>query len=210
MSVSYNIISKFYGLLDLIYFRKNNPRTILINKIPNNDYKLLEIAIGTAENSILLAKNNPKLKIIGIDLSDEMLKIAQNNINKNNIMNIELKKMDGANMKFDNGTFDFIIISLLLHELLEDISNKILKECIDVLNNNGKMYILEWEYPKKIIQKILFSVINLLEPIANREFKQFMKKDLNIYFNKNGFQIKNIDYGNYTKIIELEKCATSA
>jgi demethylmenaquinone methyltransferase/2-methoxy-6-polyprenyl-1,4-benzoquinol methylase len=209
MAVSYYIISKFYRLLDIIYFRKNNPRTILSSKIPNNDFKLLEIAIGTAENSILLVKDKPKLKIIGIDLSDEMLKIAQNNIDKNNIVNIELIKMDGTNMNFDNGTFDFIIISLLLHELTEVTANKILKECINILKNDGRIFILEWEYPKKIIQKILFSVINLLERIGNKEFYQFMRKDINIYFNKNGFKIKNIDYGNYTKIIELEKSATS-
>jgi hypothetical protein len=47
--------------------------------------------------------------------------------------------------------------------------------------------------------------MNLLELIGNKEFNQFMRKDFNIYFNKNGFRIKNIDYGNYTKIIELEK-----
>jgi len=59
MSVSYAIISKFYGLLDKIFFKNNcnNLRYILLNKIPNNDLKLLEIAVGTGENSILIAKN---------------------------------------------------------------------------------------------------------------------------------------------------------
>ena len=66
----------------------------------------------------------------------------------------------------------------------------------------GKIYVLEWENPKTIIQKIIFITIKLFEP---REFKHFMKKDLNKYFNKNGLRIKNIDYGNYSKVIELEK-----
>ena len=206
MAVSYKLLSKTYGLLDIIYFKNNSPRLILMNKIPNGEYKILEIEIGTAENSIILAKNKPKLKILGIDLSDEMLEIANNRVIENNIKNIELIKMDGTNIKFDKNAFDFIIISLLLHELTEGVANKILKECKNVLKQNGKIYVLEWENPKKIIQKIIFSVIKLLEP---KEYKHFMKKDLNKYFYKNGFQIKNIEYGDYSKVIELGKSETS-
>ena len=211
MSISYNVISKFYGLLDKIYFKdkQKNPRYILSNKIQNNDLNLLEIAVGTAENIILIAKQNPKLNIIGIDLSEQMLKIAQNKITKDNINNVELIKMDATNMTFDNKTFDYIIISLLLHELKEEISNKILNQCLKILKNNGKIYVIEWNYPKKLSQKIKFSMINFLEPFTNKDFTQFVKKDFYEYFGKNGFQIKGIEYGDYTKIMELEKSATS-
>jgi demethylmenaquinone methyltransferase/2-methoxy-6-polyprenyl-1,4-benzoquinol methylase len=210
MFISYAFISKFYGLLDKVYFRNNcnNPRFILLNKIPNNDSKLLEIAIGTAENSILLAKQKPSINIVGIDLSKEMLEIAQNKIKKEKIANIELIKMDAMNIIFDNETFDYIIISLLLHEIPESIADKILNECIKKLKSNGKLYVIEWEEPQNIIQKIMFLIIKLMEPLANKEFKIFMKKDLNKYFLKNGFQIKSIEYGDYTKIIELVKSTT--
>jgi demethylmenaquinone methyltransferase/2-methoxy-6-polyprenyl-1,4-benzoquinol methylase len=210
MFISYAFISKICGLLDKVYFRNNcnNPRFILLNKIPNNDSKLLEIAIGTAENSILLAKQKPNINIVGIDLTKEMLEIAQNKIKKEKITNIELIKMDAMNIIFDNETFDYIINSLLLHEIPEGIASKILNECIKKLKSNGKLYVIEWEEPKKYIQKIMFLIIKLMEPLANKEFKIFMKKDLNKYFLKNGFQIKSIEYGDYSKIIELIKSTT--
>jgi demethylmenaquinone methyltransferase/2-methoxy-6-polyprenyl-1,4-benzoquinol methylase len=204
MSVSYTYISKFYGLLDIIFFRNNsnNPRNFILSRIPNENRKILEIAIGTAMNSILVAKNRPKVTIVGIDLSEEMLSIAKNNVKKCGVQNIELVKMDGEKMIFESETFDFIIISLLLHELREDIANNILKECFKILKRNGKMLILEWEEPKKIIQKVLFFIMKLLEP---KEYKIFMKKDLNKYFAKNHFQITEIEYGDYSKVIELIK-----
>jgi demethylmenaquinone methyltransferase/2-methoxy-6-polyprenyl-1,4-benzoquinol methylase len=176
-----------------------------MEKIPADYKKVLEIAVGTAENSILLAKNKPNVHITGIDISESMLNIARNIINKESLKNITLIKMDASNMIFENASFDVIIISLLLHELTENTANKILQQCLHVLKNDGKIFILEWEYPKKILQKVLFSVINLLEPLENKEYKQFMKKDLHLYFNQNGLRINNIDYGDYTKIIELEK-----
>jgi demethylmenaquinone methyltransferase/2-methoxy-6-polyprenyl-1,4-benzoquinol methylase len=207
--ISYKIISKFYGLLDLIYFRNSckNPRYILSTKIPNDSSKILEIATGTAKNIILLGEQKPKLGIIGIDLSEEMLNIARNRITKKKINNIELIKMDGIKIAFNDKTFEYIIISLLLHELIEDIANKILRECCRVLKHDGKILVLEWEKPQKIIQKILFFITTVFEPKA---FKHFMKKDLEKYFLNNGFKINSIEYGNYSKVIELIKDATSA
>jgi demethylmenaquinone methyltransferase/2-methoxy-6-polyprenyl-1,4-benzoquinol methylase len=204
MSISYTLISRFYGLLDIIYFRKdsNNPRLILLNKISNVDSKLLEIAVGTAKNSILLAKNKSKIKITRIDLSKEMLEIAQNNIVKERIQNIKLLNMDALDTRFENETFDFIIISLLFHEIKEEISDVILKECEKILKKDGKIYILEWDEPKKLTQKMLFLTIKIFEP---KEFKSFMRKDLSNYFEKNGFKINSIEYGNYSKVIELIK-----
>ena len=167
----------------------------------------MEIAIGTAVNSILIAKNRPKLNIVGIDLSKEMLNIAEAKIKEYGIQNIELIKMDGENMVFQKESFDFIIISLLLHELKECEANNLLKECDKVLKQNGKIFILEWEKPKKFMQKVLFFVIELLEQLAQKEYKLFMKKDLNKYFGENGFKVNEIEYGNYSKVIELIKSA---
>jgi demethylmenaquinone methyltransferase/2-methoxy-6-polyprenyl-1,4-benzoquinol methylase len=189
-----------------MFFKKNsnNPRFILLNKIPNNNSKILEIAVGTAENIILLAKNKSNVNIIGIDLSEEMLEIAKWKIKNENIQNIELLKMDAVNLLFGNGIFDYIIISLLLHEVPEEIGNKILKECLKKLKAEGKIYVLEWEEPKKIIQKITFLLIKIFEP---KWYKQFMKKDLHEYFLKNGFKINTTEYGDYSKVIELVSSA---
>jgi hypothetical protein len=52
----------------------------------------------------------------------------------------------------------------------------------------------------------MFFTIKLLEP---KEFKYFIKKDLEKYFNKNGYKVKSIEYGDYSKVIELLKNATS-
>jgi len=65
--------------------------------------------------------------------------------------------MDGTNITFKNKLFDFIVISLLLHELPESIANKLLKECQKVLKSDGKLYIIEWEKPKNKSKNIIFN-----------------------------------------------------
>jgi ubiquinone/menaquinone biosynthesis C-methylase UbiE len=44
-----------------------------MEKIPNDCKSVLEIAVGTAENSILLAKNKPNVHITGIDISENFI-----------------------------------------------------------------------------------------------------------------------------------------
>jgi demethylmenaquinone methyltransferase/2-methoxy-6-polyprenyl-1,4-benzoquinol methylase len=204
MAVSYTLISKIYGLLDVVFFKDNgkNPRKILLSKIPNEDINVLEIAVGTAQNCILLAKNREKIDITGIDLSDDMLGIARKSIKKKNINNISLVKMNAENMSFDNEKYDVIIVSLLLHELSTELGSKILLECKRVLKKTGKIYVIEWEKPKRVLQKIKFLSIDLFEP---KEYKVFMKLDFQKYISNVGLKIVSIEYGDYTKVVEIEK-----
>ena len=84
MQVFYKIISKGYDLLDVIYFRnfKKSPRKAVLDRIYENE-KILDLCTGTATNAITIAKKKTNAKIVGIDLSKNMLKVAQNKIRKN-------------------------------------------------------------------------------------------------------------------------------
>jgi len=155
MSVQYGIIARFYGLLDIFYFnrKETNPRYGILDFISDEKLKVLEVCIGTAENSIIIAENRPNTEIVGIDLSKEMLAIAEKKIEKKGIKNIKTSVMDATNMNFDNNSFDMVIISLVLHEVDESIRYKMIKEAGRVLKNKGKIIVLEWDKPKKTYSK---------------------------------------------------------
>jgi len=188
--------------MDIIYFKDNdkNPRKIILNKIPDTPLNVLEIAVGTAKNIILLAKNKKNLNITGIDMSEDMLKLARKSINKHNTENITLLNMNAADMTFGKEEFDIIIISLLLHEVENDLRKKILDGCKRVMKKDGKIFLLEWNEPKRFFQKLMFSTIKIFEP---KEFKIFMKLDLFEYFKSLGFCVNNIEYGDYTQVLEI-------
>lgn len=84
MYLQYSIVSKFYDLIDVFYFNrtKTNPRKGILDLIPNGKLKVLEVCIGTATNSIIIADNRTDTEIIGIDLSKEMLSLAKEKIEK--------------------------------------------------------------------------------------------------------------------------------
>ncbi len=201
--VQYNLISKIYGLLDLIYFRKNNrnPRKALASLIEQSDERILDVCTGTAANAIEIAKLNKSSEIIGIDLSKEMLHIADRKIKELSLNNISLYEMDATNTRFQDNTFDVIVISLVLHETSQEVGRKILLEVKRVLKPDGKLFVLEWEMPTSAIQKMLFSLIRKTEP---KGFEEFLKLDMKSYLKQFGLMVTDIKYCDYSKVIQIK------
>ena len=203
MQVFYKIISKGYDLLDVIYFRnfKKSPRKAVLDRIYENE-KILDLCTGTATNAITIAKEKTNAKIIGIDLSKDMLKVAQNKIRKNGLKNIRLYQMDATHLKFKSNCFDKILISLVLHELDEELAVKIITEANRVLKDSGEIIITEWEPSKQLSKRILFAPIHYLEP---KPYRKFIKMDLYSYFERYGLGVQEDIHCDYTRVITLKK-----
>ncbi len=203
MQVFYKIISKGYDLLDVIYFRnfKKSPRKAVLDRIYENE-KVLDLCTGTATNAITIAKEKTNAKIIGIDLSKDMLKVAQNKIRKNGLKNIRLYQMDATHLKFKSNCFDKILISLVLHELDEELAVKIITEANRVLKDGGEIIITEWEPSKQLSKRILFAPIHYSEP---KTYRKFIKMDLYSYFGRYGLSIQEDIHCDYTRVIVLKK-----
>lgn len=201
----YKIISKFYDLIDILYFNRpsHSPRTGILKKIPHKKCKILEVCIGTGTNSILIAENRKEADLVGIDLSKDMLEIAKNKIKEKHITNIDTKLMDATAMEFKDKEFDIVILSLVLHEVNENLRKAIIKEMKRVVKKDGSILIIEWDEPKTIFRKLAFISIKLLEP---KGFKAFLNLNFTEYFSAFGLQLIEEEKYDYSRVIELKKC----
>ncbi len=206
MKPVYTIISKFYDLLDVIYFRDKgiNPRNAILKFIPDEPVMILDLCCGTISNTITIAKVKPKAKIVGIDRSDEMLKIAKKKIKKEHLKNITVENTDAANTRYPDESFDYLIIGLVLHEMETDLAGKILAEAHRLLKTNGKLIVLEWERADSFWKRLIFFPIKVMEPTP---FKRFFAMDKPSYFRENYFEVKEQRHCDYSVVFEMEKLA---
>jgi ubiquinone/menaquinone biosynthesis C-methylase UbiE len=77
-----------------------------------------------------------------------------------------------------------------------------MKEAKRVLKIKGKIIIVEWDKPKKIIRKLMFFIIELSEPSW---FKEFLKLDIKEYVKKFTLKVLSEKKYDYTRIIEITK-----
>lgn len=124
---------------------KSHPKTIL------------DLATGTADLAISVAKFNPQAHIIGMDISEKMLKIGKEKVKRQNLENqIELRMGDAANLPFEGNTFDAVTVAFGVRNF-ENLE-KGLSEISRVLKPMGVVYILEFSMPDKFPIKQLYSL----------------------------------------------------
>lgn len=158
--------------------------------------------VGTGTGSLALDLSKTAKKVIGIDLSSEMLEIAKKKNKKNNLTFL---LMDASNMSYFDEEFDIVTISLGLHDMPLEIRTLVLKEVKRVLKSNGKLFILEYDLPKNDFLGIVSShLINLLE---SKYYLDFIQSDFESYLSTLGFKMKkktNYLFG-YLRFITLTK-----
>ena len=139
----YDFLNHFLSLgIDNIWRRK---AINCIKDIPSNSI-ILDVASGTGDLAIAALKLNP-LKVIGIDISKEMLNVGIKKIRRKGYQDIiELKLGDSENLEFDNNKFDGITAAFGVRNF-ENLE-KGLSEMYRVIKPKGKIVILEFSKPR--------------------------------------------------------------
>ncbi len=107
--------------------------------------KILDIATGTGDLAIMLAKINTE-KVIGLDISEGMLKVAKKKIDQLHLNEkVEMVLGDSEELPFEDHFFDAITVGFGVRNF-EDLE-KGLNEIYRVLKPNGTFVVLETSQP---------------------------------------------------------------
>jgi len=117
--------------------------------------RILDVATGTGDFAIASLKLYPE-KVIGIDISEEMLRFGNEKITKKKHSNIiSLSLGDSENLTFETESFDAITVGFGVRNF--EHLEKGLTEMHRVLKTNGVAVILEFSKPTTFPVKQLYS-----------------------------------------------------
>jgi demethylmenaquinone methyltransferase/2-methoxy-6-polyprenyl-1,4-benzoquinol methylase len=109
---------------------------------------ILDVATGTADMPILMTKLLNPEKITGIDISEGMLGLGKQKIDRLKLeKKIGLQTGDAESMDFPDAGFDAVTVAFGVRNF-QNLENG-LKEMNRVLKQNGKLVILEFSRPPK-------------------------------------------------------------
>jgi ubiquinone/menaquinone biosynthesis C-methylase UbiE len=186
----YRRISFIYDLFDLIFFLggKGNPRKELPNVIENSNQNILDICVGTASSSLLLASINDRIHVTGIDVSHRMLSAASKKINRKGIKSIILKQMPADDLKFESESFDAVMVSFALHEIESQKREKILKEAARVIKRGGRLCIIDFSRQNDWRNKLFLGIWGTFEP---KGFNKFLTIDWKTALTQYGLRLSD-------------------
>jgi len=121
----------------------------------NNPNRILDIACGTGDLSIALAKLNPKM-ITGLDIAVNMLEIGKEKVNRLQLSGlISFVHGDSEKLPFSDGSFNLTTAAFGVRNF-ENL-DKGLSEMNRVLNKGGRVLILEFSRVDRLPWKWLFN-----------------------------------------------------
>lgn len=118
--------------------------------------KVLDIATGTGDFALLIDRLLMPKEIVGIDLSEGMMKIAREKAKASKgTATFRFLKEDCAQLSFEEGSFDAATVAFGVRNFEE--LDKALKEVHRVLKQDGQFVILELSTPVHFPMKQLFA-----------------------------------------------------
>ena len=104
--------------------------------------RILEVACGTGEQAIMLAKAG--IEVTGIDLSPAMLGVARGK----SPPSVAYFLANAEDLPFGSGSFDCATISLALHEMAHETRMRTMGEMLRVLTADGKLIVFDYAAPE--------------------------------------------------------------
>ena len=124
---------------------------------PFHPKKMLDIATGTGDFAILSAKMLHPEQLIGADISEGMMEIGRQKVQKEQLNQvISFKKEDCLHLSFDDDTFDAVTAAFGIRNFQN--LDQGLREMCRVLKKGGHLSIVELTTPVSFPMKQLFHI----------------------------------------------------
>lgn len=139
----YDFLNRLLSFGVDVGWRKKTVRAVQADHPAN----ILDLAAGTGDLTILLARRIPQAAVTGADLSPEMLAVGRRKVARKKIANITaMQEADAEALPFADGSFDAVTVGFGVRNFGDIPAG--LAEMYRVLRPGGHVYVLEFALPK--------------------------------------------------------------
>ncbi len=119
----------------------------LLKKVPDSISNVLDVATGTGEPGLTLAERFPNATVMGTDISEGMLAVAEENAIGRKLKNYKTKLADACALPFDDKVFDAVFCRLGIMFFSDPAKGA--REFFRVLKPGGRTALTVWNAPAK-------------------------------------------------------------
>ncbi|SHK79861.1 bifunctional demethylmenaquinone methyltransferase/2-methoxy-6-polyprenyl-1,4-benzoquinol methylase UbiE [Rhodothermus profundi] len=122
---------------------------------PEQPRRVLDVATGTADLAIEVARRLPVERVVGVDIAETMLQIGQEKIARLGLNDrVILRKGDAEKLPFSDAQFDAVLVAFGVRNF-ENLERG-LRESYRVLRPGGVLVVLEFSHPRTPIIRTLY------------------------------------------------------
>jgi len=143
-------------------------RRFLVRRIPRDAQQVLDVATGTGDVALMIARRRPEMRVTGLDFVQEMLDLAIAKTDRANLGDkIEYINGDAMSMPFNDSAFDASTIAFGMRNIPDRLGA--IREMARVVKPGGKVLILEMTFPRNLkMRKFFHWYLNRVIPMLGR------------------------------------------
>ena len=177
----FGVLAPFYDLVTIPISRVRDKVVVLTSAAKGS--RILDVATGTGQQAFAFGQRG--YEVVGIDLSEAMLRVAKR---KNKYGNVRFEVADATNLTFKNSSFDVSCVSFALHDMPLNVIRKTLREIVRVTRPNGKIVIVDYGLPKNRFGRFL--VYRFVRLYEGQYYIKFIRYDLEDLVTTSGTNIE--------------------
>lgn len=156
-------------------------REAVIQAITGNPRQIIDLGCGTGSTTLMLKQAFPDAEIVGLDLSPQMLVMAEYKAKQ---AQLDIQWLHGLAeaTSFADSEFDVVTASLLFHETPTHIARDILQEAYRLLKPGGQVIILDGH------QKTLRNTTWLSDIFEEPYIREYAAGSVDAWLGKAGFE----------------------
>ena len=133
-----------------------------------NPATVLDIATGTGDFALAVARKLKLRHVMAVDISEGMMRVGREKATREGLHDVvRFQKEDCSHLSFADNSFDAVTVTFGVRnfENLDDC----LREIHRVLNKEGHLILLELSYPHKKLWRVLFNIYSkVVMPVVGR------------------------------------------
>ncbi|WP_062356333.1 demethylmenaquinone methyltransferase [Bacillus kwashiorkori] len=172
ISTKYDKMNSIISFRQHIRWRKDTMKRMKVEK----GKSALDVCCGTADWTIALSQAvGPDGKVVGLDFSENMLKVGKEKVTNNNLSNIELIHGNAMELPFSDNSFDYATIGFGLRNVPDH--KQVLAEMRRVVKPGGLVVSLETSQPTLIgFKQAYYFYFRFIMPLFGKIFaKKFQE-----------------------------------
>jgi ubiquinone/menaquinone biosynthesis C-methylase UbiE len=167
-ALRFKSLTGLYDFLIRTTFPERKIKQALIAQLHlRGDEAIMDFGCGTGTLSIMIKERYPEVNVVGIDVDEQILKIAERKIKERNL-NISLLEYDGENLDFPSQQrFDKIVSSFVIHHIPVNAKKKIFAQLCSLLKPGGELHIADFGKGRNIYMKAAFGFFRRFDSEKN-------------------------------------------
>lgn len=164
----YAVFAPFYDVVTAPFVRLRSDVAEALRTVPG--MRVLDVATGTGAQALAFAETG--CDVVGLDLSEAMLRVARRKRARPNIAYVQ---GDAASLPFEDERFDVSCVSFALHEMPRTVRERVVREMVRVTRPGGTVAIVDYALPRNAVARwVVFHGVKLYEGDL---YAEFMRSD---------------------------------